>query len=493
MENVPSMTEVTHVTLEAGVTYLCRTQVANFYAYVFNALERVIVPGYGTFGVASKGTRYCLYVDPDMIDRICFDELVATLEHEVLHIVLDHIPREMRLYQLCETDQARRLFVMFSNLAMDLAANCILRRTHPKIADPDQPLGYWALPKARNYPEDLSYEEYLLRLIEDNKSDVAKMDRVWARVSALIKDALEAASGGAPDPTSPAAQLQMLEAGKGGGEPLEDPEEEALAQALAESMKKNVGQLLQDYVDPARADAVHQNGVRTVRSTLASYKKTRGTLPGNLEELLANFLRPPAVRWADLYAGLVASLLTTKPVRGMQRVSMAKAARAKFLRNKRAALASRLPLVPGTMRDRKFRVVFVEDTSGSMGMEDLAEGMNELHHMREQGVDLEVLVLHIDTRVAKEYWLGDGDEIDYTMCGRGGTDFEIAFAYVKKLIDNGESFDFMTYATDGYAPKPRTTLPFPTIWLITAKGQEIMANEPNHITLRTQNVAPTEV
>lgn len=478
-----------NTTLEDGITYLCKSNVANFYAYIFNSLERVYAPGLGTFGCGPKGSRYALFIDPVYAMKLPFMELVATLEHEMLHIVLDHCPRGIRFYQTLATDLERKLYTMVRFVAADCADNEILRETQKGVDDPAEPLGFWHLPEKHDMPRGLSYEEYVAILMARHREDAAKVERLWDRVRTLLKDALDVMQQALPsDETCP---LEQLGPSKEQGE-LEDPEEEKLAQQMAESMKTHLSELLTDHVDPAKPEHLHTNGVTTVRNAARSYKKSHGSLPGGVAELVEAFLEPPVVGWNELFAALVAQSLVSKPVRGMRRVSKMRAALSLFMGRKIAAYR-RLPLFPGTTRDMKFRIYFVIDTSGSMTVKDMNLGLSELQRVLKSGVDLEIIVLYVDTEVAKAYTIGPDDQIDPELVGRGGTDFETAFAYIAERMQNGVSCDLVAYVTDGYANKPSTKLPVTTVWIITAGGKPIMRNEPGHITLEAKNYPAGEV
>lgn len=176
----------TEKTLEAGLAYLCRWDVASFDAYVINALERVPVPGMGTFAVGPLGNRYALYYDPDAKEFQSMKELIATLRHEVLHIVLNHTPRLYQLLQLAETEEARERIHAVRGIAADAAVNELLRETEPLIAAPDKPLGFWVLAENFGLPNKGGYEQYMLPLLQKQRADKERADRIQARVRELL-------------------------------------------------------------------------------------------------------------------------------------------------------------------------------------------------------------------------------------------------------------------------------------------------------------------
>lgn len=247
--------------------------------------------------------------------------------------------------------------------------------------------------------------------------------------------------------------------------------------------------------DESLPNKLESHGRGVVRSAVKS-SKNRGTMPGHLQQIIDEYLRPPAVSWTELLQMLIQRAHMTKRVRGMQRVSKPRAAMQLHLKRSdnadTAAQAARLSLFPGASRDPRFTVYFALDTSGSMGIEDLQAALSELRHVQKSSPDMGIYVLYVDTHVCTEYLLGPNDDIDWTMVGRGGTDFEPAFAHIKEMLKTGRPADLLIYATDGYAPPPETKLEIQTVWLLTAAGQQVM-REAGHTTLWMKSYTQEEL
>ena len=267
--------------------------------------------------------------------------------------------------------------------------------------------------------------------------------------------------------------------------PLSDAIEELEALLLFDSFRKHAFDPISNNADDQSAPShLRQHAIEIIKSAAVTYRKARGAMPGYMGELIEKFIAPPMVPWEEIFESYVTKVLLSKPVRSRARVSKRKAALQRYYQLHGVEdLSRRLPLVPGYGRDATFYVVFVIDTSGSMGTADLGLALGVLQDLQRSGVDLKILVLYIDTSIGKEYELGPQDTIDPDMVGRGGTEFETAFRYVKNLMDGGRHVDLVVYATDGIAPKPVTRLPIPTLWLITPNGSPIMKGEPGHVTL----------
>lgn len=277
-------------------------------------------------------------------------------------------------------------------------------------------------------------------------------------------------------------------------QPLADPEAEKMAHALAHLWKHH--QFDQDNTQDAASESMLQSfAIKLIGSAVKQYKKGRGTLPGHLEEALALLLAPPTVSWREILRNYVASRISAKPVRGMQRVSKVLAAMQHHLKRsptqRMREIAKRMAIVPGTSYDRQYRIFFVVDTSGSMSDSDINLALSELYYLQKSGADIIIRVFYVDAEVAKEYELEVDGNIDPQILGRGGTDFDTALRHIAKLGEDGDRCDLVVYATDGFCSKPRTKLPCDVLWLTTPTGQELMKDEPGNTVIRMINY-PTQ-
>jgi predicted metal-dependent peptidase len=164
----------------------------------------------------------------------------------------------------------------------------------------------------------------------------------------------------------------------------------------------------------------------------------------------------------------------------------------KLARTKRLAKLKRVPPFPGTKQSNKFTIVYAVDTSGSMSNRDLQLGLSELQQIQKSDSDVTILVMYSDAALAHEYKIGATDKIDFSVKGRGGTDFEPVFERVLELMRSSEDApDVLIYATDGYAPPPSIRLSIPVVWLITPTGIPV-CTDAGHITLKMQDFASGE-
>jgi predicted metal-dependent peptidase len=123
-------------------------------------------------------------------------------------------------------------------------------------------------------------------------------------------------------------------------------------------------------------------------------------------------------------------------------------------------------VVPGRIRrpdsKQKPQLLVAVDTSGSMGVEELAEVARELKALRDLA---RFTVVECDVSIQRVYpFEGQVD----SFAGRGGTDlrppFEATF-----LREQG-ALNGLVYFTDGLGPYPDEAPPFPTLWVLTKTG-----------------------
>jgi predicted metal-dependent peptidase len=110
----------------------------------------------------------------------------------------------------------------------------------------------------------------------------------------------------------------------------------------------------------------------------------------------------------------------------------------------------------------KQHMLLAIDTSGSVSDKELAEFMNEMHHIYKAGVD--ITVIQCDTRIHSiEPYKG---ELDLKIHGRGGTEFDPVIEYFNQ---NNKLYTSLVYFTDGECSVD--VLPKgPTLWVLSEQS-----------------------
>jgi hypothetical protein len=205
----------------------------------------------------------------------------------------------------------------------------------------------------------------------------------------------------------------------------------------------------------ALADELEHQGQRIIKQAVDDHKKSRGTIPGHLQQYIDDLLRQAKIPWTTILRNKVINTQRYKKYRSVGRP------------RRRHIGIPRLMKFPGYSKERRFTVAFCIDTSGSMGEEELRLGLSELQGLQKADKDIKIHIIECDTAVGRVYEVGPNDEIKREVTGRGGTTFDPAVIKAKELNP-----DIVFYFTDGYAPalqvENRVSCPF--LWVITPGG-----------------------
>lgn len=121
------------------------------------------------------------------------------------------------------------------------------------------------------------------------------------------------------------------------------------------------------------------------------------------------------------------------------------------------------------MRDYTFDIAIVLDTSGSMSIEDIKEGLSGVRNIIEKDRYCRTTVIEADTVVEKEYVCKKIKDIQYKIKGRGGTTLGPGLFRAKEI-----GCDVCLVFTDGYTENinaySRDKLPKKLIWVINKGG-----------------------
>jgi predicted metal-dependent peptidase len=439
------------ITLSEAFTYLVGEK--HFYATIANALRRVSAPCFGTMGVGVQKGRVVLVYDPAFIERLSLPAFIWFLEHEMIHLVMDHIPRYHTLLSELHDPEERGRAMRVYQIAADCAANELIRSNpHFHIAQKEMRAIILDLKRATN-PEAVLRENDGLILSElfglprGRSFEFYQLELMKARAAEI--DVLDLGSIAEAVGTNHEHWLESSDAERSGA-PLTSGE----LKGLAEQIRAQVKHLLRKVID--------------------DFNKEQGLVPAEIREWLGHYLAEPIIPWWEILTTRIQASKHAKVKRGVERPNRSL-----------LAMAEEDPEIIATIgvtRDVSFRIIFVEDTSGSMDAASLRIGLSELEHLMRVDDGVEVRFLQGDAAVTFDQVFRSGDTLPREAHGRGGTDFDAYFAYMAKFLDNDEtSPDIVIVFTDGYAPvvSPELRLPpeVPVIWLLTEEhhGRHLQA------------------
>jgi len=126
----------------------------------------------------------------------------------------------------------------------------------------------------------------------------------------------------------------------------------------------------------------------------------------------------------------------------------------------------RFESIPGLKRyegltvKKQQKIVVVVDTSGSVDDDQIEQFFTEIRAMYKNGTYVEIV--ECDAEVKRNYQY-KGRTPNFVI-GRGGTDFDPAFKWIR---ESGINFDGCIYLTDGYADSPKIRPGCRVLWVIS--------------------------
>lgn len=340
-----------------------------------------------TAGVAKHNINYKLLINPEFWDSLSVEHRIGLTKHEMLHLAFFHP-------LMGDSFENDKLF----NIAADLEIN-------QYIEDQYLPEGGLNLD---SFPGIILPEKGGTRLYYDilnqNKNNPA------------LSNLLSAMDQGIP---------QSID---GLNNPNHDWKEfDNMGEAEKRLLKSQM-----EYQIKELADAV---------------KKSRGTVPGEIAELINNFIPFEEAKFD--WRGYI------RRFTGRSVKVYTKKLRRKF--NKR------FEDNPGLKIKQKKHILVAVDTSGSVSSDELKEFFSEVHHMHKTGSD--ITVVQCDTAISDIRPYKQSNKIE--LHGRGGTSFEPVIEYYDA---NQKKYTCLIYFTDGEAPapaKPRGNV----LWVLSSTSQ----------------------
>ena len=186
--------------------------------------------------------------------------------------------------------------------------------------------------------------------------------------------------------------------------------------------------------------------------------KQNGNIPKHLEGLLNRITKiKEVVNWKSLFRKFVGSTISSETLPNRKRPSR------RFEEN------------PGIKQKFKVSGVFLSDSSGSVGDDDLLRCNAELYNVWKAGGDVEYAAWDAGCDTPKKY---DG-KLEITRTRGGGTDLNCALVEVNNSYRQ-KGWNFAIITTDGYIPAIHVKTKIPTMIIITEGGSTNFDNPYNY-------------
>lgn len=427
------------IRLEEAIIKLIREKPV--FGFILTRMRRVQAPHLvPTMGIRPTADRYIqLVYNPLFVDILTEDQLIAVLEHEVMHVLNEHpMRRGGREPQKW-------------NIAADMAINQYIEGLPPDC-----------IPVLEGLEKERETEYYYGTEEVEQYTEKLQQCRNDCPVHGDGK------GGGSGDDEEEGEGKEEGQAGQGGDQDSKDGDqsEGGGAGGGGDEKRCTCGDSMRgDHSgwDDLDGDVSAQEKIRQmIRGAVEDAKQQgRGTMPGWMEEMIQRILQPP-IRWNIRLRSGISEEITPQPEETFRRPHR----RRMFDVN--GVLED---VFPGFKHKPQSELTVAIDTSGSMGARELGEILNELAHLRRSGYD-PIEIIHCDTQITKIERYNGKNEI---VChGRGGTCFRPVLDYLRDEKPIKEGFKpTLIYFTDGFGENPSDdgyTKRFKTLWVISREG-----------------------
>ena len=361
-----------------------------------------------TAGVSKNGINYQLTINDDFWESLSEQHRLGLLKHELLHIAFGHLTTFFKFSD-------KRL----ANVAMDMEIN--------------QYIDLAWLPGG-----DISKEDFDA-IKEEIKTEIAAARERDAPMEELKAIADKLPSRGIIIDDYADMNLDRKAGCRYYYDKLKEAQEKKEKNGTCGD--KNMDSLLDDIEEgnvpdhgtwedfdnltEAEQKLIEKQLQKVLTDAKEQTEKKRGTVPGEIEGLIVvEEIVPPKFDWRGYirrFTGVSTKVYTKKIRRKENR---------RFSDN------------PGLKIKMKQHMLLAIDTSGSVSDEELAEFMNEMHHIYKAGVD--ITVVQCDTQIRSIEAYRGKNEI--AVHGRGGTYFDPVLEYYN---ENSKKFTSLVYFTDG--------------------------------------------
>ena len=396
----------------------------NYWGYLFSRIRRKPLTSLPSImGVAPEtdGT-ISLYYHPDLVSKTDDKEILKIVEHEGMHLLNKHVPRLLRILSNETSEERKHLKADVWNRAADCSVN-----TQANIREPIIIAGTpWPpqLPELYKLEEGKVTEEYFLEMLKNAK----------------------------------VVEVPF------GGEGFNDHKQWT-------SNVKGVADI------SALSRKVEHHVQNIIKESVKSFNKDRGRIPSHIAQLIEQALAPPKAPYYQIIRKLVRGSRFSKFKRSPTKINRK---RTYVFTLKGNECVPQISPFPGKTRDMTFDIVVLIDTSGSMGVEEILEGLSGVKNIIEKDRHCYTTVLEVDAAVEKEYTVKKIRDIQFDIKGRGGTTLYPGLERARQL-----GCDVCLAFTDGYTENinniPRKLLPKKLIWVITPDGSPENVNRTGFV------------
>lgn len=408
-----------------------------FFGHVLANMRKEIVPDLkmhdgetrGTMCVRWIGKQVALASQPDfVIENQEF--LVGLLEHEVRHIVFDHLRRISMEALFTDPELA--------NIAGDIVCNQTIEHKMPKDV---------ALPETFKFEKNLTMNEYY-KLLQKASHNMT--------ITLVSGDGEGEDEGEDGEGQGGEGQGQDEKDGQGGEG--DDPKDGEGKGGKKEIKIRAIDQHTKDHIKNPQLRSQLKDLVRRAKDSTPKGKMP-GDLAGAIEDLIGS--KPAQLSWRQLLQRFMTAAIGDEIEYTIHRRS------------------KRYGTFPGLKHESLGVYALVAfDNSGSVSDEELEQFFGELKGILKRIPSSRVDFVQHDTRIQSiedNYSNFSGKDV---VRGRGGTDLRPVYDLAKDRMRHGYEYSCIIHMTDGYGPAPKLPPRVPVLWVFTENHAKPGENFP---------------
>lgn len=385
-------------------------------------------------------------------------QIMSILCHECMHVIYEHLDVYSNLFK------KGKHYATLMNYATDCTINQYLEflpsktvtldyikelTNNPNLKEKDGSWNYYnellkAMPEPEAMPQELKQmlektDDDSENSLSDNGSGLSQQDTEQA-----LQDLHDKLSGMSPDELEEFKEglKQRIDSHDNWG--VSNQNNQDIAPELISDLVKSVFESAYDnYVEE-----------RTISG------KNRGNISGNIQEKINIIKEKTKMDWKQILKKKIGTLAIPY----------------KLSKNRVNRRQPFRPELRGKVYDRRVKVTFAIDTSGSMTNSTLKYVLQELFTLLD-AYDFELTVIECDARIQRVYKAKSNKDINPNLLGRGGTLFQPIFDYAyEHNYKNRE--DLIIFATDGGGESTIDYKKFTNVMWLLVDGKHLSVNNP---------------
>lgn len=396
--------------------------------FLLNMVKQIDLDFPAAAGVNIIDSKIILYLNPVELIKDTDNDICLTFEHEVLHIILNHISRADHYKHVDKHDHN------LLNKCMDVSINEMLSRP---VSNEER----WYLLKHLETQYEVSLKS------GDNFEN--HYNTVYQSKKYQDSKSVNESTNQPPTKPQESAGGSQSESQKPNNQPEATNQPQSLRDKYLNGVKnKSCSHIKWKEGDPSDGEG-HKNLIKDILNNFIN-EKGRELIPGHINTLIDALFTKPEIPWQKILRRMLGDIKI--PYR-------------KTIMKRDRRQSDRFDL-KGRVKKTTVEITIAIDTSGSVSSSELKYFFKEIFHIL-KAVEYKLTIIECDTTIAREYTVEKIKDINTKVYGRGGTAFTPVIEHINKKSKKPQ---LLIYFTDGGG---ESTVPNPKgyhiLWITTGK------------------------